>query len=328
MFLLKIIFFLIAFSSLSSHEVPLNIVIIGGGPAGLATALEAKSAGANVTIIEKREGYDRERFIFLLEPTLNFLDKWEVSIPNLIIFDGEKKTGLTNIKELETALFQRVKAFGIPKILGEFKELRDRKAIILQQNKIVELAYDLLVGADGPHSTTRDFLDVGTKKYGQAFGSISILPFPRSEKLEFILPFKHGAIFINKIVVPIGTIFAIQGKELSKEMICAALIDLGWTEEALSLSSNKGMYMDHIEVALQQSATFSNTKESAIILGDAAASASFLRGMGANCAIEEAMIAGHLFKTELNPSDFSAFNEAMQNITDKFIEDSAFLFNE
>jgi len=62
-------------------------------------------------------------------------------------------------------------------------------------------------------------------------------------------------------------------------------------------------------------------------LGDAAATASFLRGKGVNFAIDEALAAGQLIRSKLSPSGFLEFEIAMKQITDNLIEDSAFLFD-
>lgn len=61
---MKRILFLLVFgvcSHLFCSDAPLSIVIVGGGPAGLATAIVAKEQGAQVTVIEKRASYSREQ---------------------------------------------------------------------------------------------------------------------------------------------------------------------------------------------------------------------------------------------------------------------------
>jgi 2-polyprenyl-6-methoxyphenol hydroxylase-like FAD-dependent oxidoreductase len=331
MLFLRTLFILIS-CSLSNHllcrEEPLSIVIIGGGPAGLAAAIEANEAGANVIIVEKREQHTREQFVFLLEPALNLLNKWKVSIPEMFVgIDDGEKIGLTKIKNMEVGLSKRVHELGITKIFGEFTELNDGKAIIAQQNQKLELPYDLLVGADGTHSFVRDALKITSNLYGQTQGLIAIIPMlAKNESMEFISPIRCGSLFINKIIIPSAVIVSAQGDELSKEILASAAMQNGWQNEAASISSGQARFFENVEVVLQQSAEFSNREKSAILLGDAAASASFIQGLGANCALETAMIAGLFFKTEQKDSDYAAFNQAMQIATDRLTKDSAFLF--
>ncbi len=324
--LILAIFYL--FNPLTSRETPLSVVIIGGGPTGLATAIEAKVAGANVVIVEKRERYSREQFVFLLDPALGFLNKWKVFVPELILGEeAGEKVGVMRIKDLEIALAQRVNELGIPKIFGEFQNLKDEKVVISQQNRKIELSYDILVGADGTHSAVRDHLKITSTHYGDALGSIAVIPIPiGNENMEFIEPFSCDTLFFTKIVIPSTTIISAQARELSKQLMVSGAIQCGWLEEADFIFSDKAKYFADIEIRLQQSKTFSDIKKSAILLGDAAASASFLVGMGANCGLETAMVAGRFFRTEQNEIDYVDFNHAMQDITDRLINGSLFLF--
>lgn len=331
MLLIKICFLFLAlsvFHPLMSQSPLPSIVIIGGGPTGLAAAIEAKAAGANVTIVEKREQYLREQYIFLMEPALNLLDKWEVVIPELLVdYDDGEKVGAMKIKHLEIALDRRVSELEIAKIIGEFQELKDGKVIISQQNGQIAIPYDLLIGADGTHSAVRDYLQISSTYYGNAEGSITLIPLRQeNESMEFIEPFRCGSLFLTKIVIPPYILISAQGMELSKEIVLSAAIKCGWLEEAKLISSNEVNYCGNIKISVQQSDTFVNIEKSVIILGDAAASASFLQGLGANCALETAMIAGHFFKTKQRETDWLTLNHAMQRATDSLIQESLFLF--
>ena len=294
----------------------------------LQQLLKQNSEGQTSLSLKKGKTTQENDTFFLLDSSLKFLDKWQVQIPNLILLDDhEVIIGLTTVKNLELGLAERVNTLGIPKILGEFIEFGEGNIFIEQQGVKFEMPYDLVVGADGSHSAVRECLGIVTKNYGEAIGSIIYLPYPKGENLEYILPFQSGPLFLNKIIVSIGTIIATQGKELSKEIFISEVLTQGWTEEALAMSNNEGRCIDNIEILLQQSVTFSNSKKSVIILGDAAASASFLQGKGANSALEGAITAGRFFATEMTDEDYSNFDNEMQRITDRLIKDSNYLFD-
>ena len=58
-----------------------DVLVIGGGPAGLATAIEAADSGAQVTVVEKRKSYSRSQSVFLFDASIKLLEKWKVNIP-------------------------------------------------------------------------------------------------------------------------------------------------------------------------------------------------------------------------------------------------------
>src|SRR3990172_4140305 len=109
--------FLFVFSSLHAT----SVTIIGAGPAGLAAAIESQMAGAEVTIIEKRQAYSRPQWLFLDEQSLALLEKWHVTAPSLSTFSTENgKMGIVQINQLEYALAARVQALGITRLQAEF----------------------------------------------------------------------------------------------------------------------------------------------------------------------------------------------------------------
>jgi flavin-dependent dehydrogenase len=65
-------------------------------------------------------------------------------------------------------------------------------------------------------------------------------------------------------------------------------------------------------------------------VGDAAASASFFQGMGANTALQTAEIAGRFFQDvkSIDRKRYEDFERAMKEATDALIEDSKFLFTQ
>lgn len=313
------------FNQLMGAEKPLSIVIIGGGPAGLATAIEAKEAGADVVVVEKRESYTRRQIVFLFDSSLQLLNKWRVSIPNMMIESEEDGWAFARINQLEEGLAQRVADLGIRILFGEFKGIREKNAIISHEGEEVKLPYDLLVGADGVESSVRKELGITTKQMGKAQGIIAII-YKENPQVDFFLPTWSESLYINNISLSTATVISAQGENLSKQQLAAAAREMGWLQEAERISSNKASLFENIDIALQKANQFSSREQAALLIGDSAAVGSFLQGMGANVALESAAIAGQFFRSEQKEKDYRIFNRAMKKATDRLIEDSAYLF--
>ncbi len=324
----------------SSEQKPLSVVIIGAGPAGLSTAIEAKNQGAKVTIIEKRKNYSRNQVLFLEDASIKLLDKWKVVVPQMTVIemgDGEK-IGFTLIKNLEEALDYRIKLMGIKKVQGEFIDFQKGESAVQVQtknNERVNFFYDILVGADGSHSSVRSKLGIDLNVYGIGDAVWSRVAIKDEKQMAAILPpILIDGFFVRLIQTPAGSIiFAQSVKErtkIGKEKLEQLVRGCGFKNEAEAIACDQAVFSDTMEVRLQQAKTFSDEKKSAILVGDAAATASFFQGKGANTAFKTAVCAGGFFRMvqEKNKEAYSVFNQAMKEVTDVMIEDSRFLFNE
>ena len=159
-----LILFLASFCIYSSIAAD-RVVIVGGGPVGLATAIEAITSGHEVTLIEKRDSYTRKQTIILDEDSLKLLQHWNVSLATcrIIPIAEDKQIGMVVIQDLEMALKERASLLGLHYILGQYTMLRDN-TIVVESNQITkEIAYDILVGADGVKSKVRE--DACLEKY-------------------------------------------------------------------------------------------------------------------------------------------------------------------
>ncbi|HUD01888.1 MAG TPA: NAD(P)/FAD-dependent oxidoreductase [Rhabdochlamydiaceae bacterium] len=323
-----IIFILILFNLelfADQSKEPPSVVIIGGGPAGLATAIEAHQSGAVVTVVEKRDSYSRPQILFLLNSSIKLLEKWKVAIPQMRVIDlGDgDRIGFVQIKHLEESLENRVKELGIQKITGEFKELSPNALLVTSQDKELILSYDILVGADGVHSRVRDALGISMNVLGTGKGAFAVIRQTTSTEVDISPAIKQDGLFLRRMKVPSASVIFIQSSiDASKNLLQKAIKEQGWHNEAEQL--DKAIIGTDIPITLQQAQTFSNEKESAILVGDAAATASFFQGMGANTALKTAEIAGNFFKNYR--TSYQEFNRAMKNTTDELIEDSRFLF--
>lgn len=342
------LFFIISFSSqIAAENSPksLSVVIIGGGPAGLATAIEAHLQGADVTIVEKRNTYSRLQTLFLLDPAMRLLKKWH-AIPSqmkVLELTGDIQMGVVKISALEEGLVARVKELGIRKILGEFRDFKEgavKTILVTCDDKELSLPYDILVGADGAHSVVRERLGIRCTRFGEVQGISAFIPLTQSSALDISPPMQKRGHFIRRITAPSGSIiFAqripgalVQNDKISQSTLEELVQDCNWEKEALVIRENKAKITAsinaNITVLLQKANTFSDEERGVLLVGDAAAVASFFQGMGANTAFQAASIAGNFFiKLQRHDMDaFSSFNQQMKEATDALINDSKFLF--
>lgn len=315
---------------------PLTVLVIGGGPAGLATALEATAHGCDVTVVEKRDAYSRLRWLFLWDYSLKLLEKWEVNTPQMRVADpGDGSLiGFVQIKHLEEQLEKRARESGVKKIQGEFRGFGANQTAVITTfgKKEQALFYDILVGADGTHSNVREALGIEKACWGTAQGAVAIVPDvdagPTGFDISPALKKEDG--FLRRIKMPSASFVFVQfPQRASVSDLQKTVKAQGWSEEAGKLGDNRAIVLADIDVSLQQAKAFSSEIKSAILVGDAAATASFFQGMGANTALKTAEVAGRFFK-EMQSHDKAAFlnfNQAMKETTDAMIEDSAFLFN-
>lgn len=317
-----------------------EVLIIGGGPTGLATAIEAHKKGAHVTIIEKRASYSRPQFVFLLKSSLDLLESWNVALSHLQVLDfGGEHMGLVRIKNLEKGLNARIKELRIKKIQGEFRALeKDKKeAIVAISGENISLPYDFLVAADGVHSKVRDFAGIECECLGQAVGVWTFVPFKDHSRGVDVSPIlKKEDYFIRRISVPTGSIIFLQSfthdtelfAHISLEDLKEKVAKCEWFLEVEKLETEPVIIADNVSILLQKAKTFSSSQKGVLVLGDAAATASFFHGMGVNTSLQTAVLAGDFFQNSDRQAAYVDFNHKMEEVTDQLINFSRFLFEE
>ena len=327
------VFFLLAVIHLTAN--PSSILVIGGGPTGLGAAIEARKSGADVILVEKRDTYTRQTTLFLYTVTLELFEKWNVPIPLMeeLEFKGERR-GFVFTKDLETSLAHRADTLGVQRIQGEFIDFikGSHTAIVQTADGNKYFPYDILVGADGTHSRVREKLGIACHSLGKSIGGISIVPAINSEKKIAVEIQPHTEVFAKKVSVPSATILFIQNKPdtpfkslNSNEMIRFAS-EVGWQEEAMKMEMGNLFTIENIPIYLQRAATFSDSIQGVILLGDAASSASFYQGTGANFSFKTIQLARELFRNWQKEDTYAQFNHDMEIEATKLINISLPLF--
>ncbi len=309
--------------------------MIGGGPTGLGIAIEARQLGIEVILVEKRSSYTRQNVLFLYPSSLALFDAWGVSVPMMERpeYKGEER-GLVLIHYLEEALRERAEILGVEVVEGEYIDFIEDAPIALIQTEAGKkrVFYDLLIGADGTHSKVREQLQIDNLLLGEAMGIISDIPKENLDKEVTVENLIHDDAFAKRVFVPHSTLVFMQTvpKKMTLDFALVKMIqiasELGWNEEVAKMMQGELSLIENVPIYLQRSSTFSDPKKKAIIIGDAAASASFYQGTGANFSLKTTQIAKELLESDLDLASFEKFNQMMSKEVDWLIDISLPLF--
>lgn len=319
----------------AAEEKPLKVVVIGGGPTGLSAAIEAKAAGADVVVVEKRDQYTRENTLFLPSGSLALLEKWGAMVPKMQrLFLKEEKRGFVLIKDLEEDLAKRVHELGILVLRGEFKDFVDAEklAVIDCSGEKIELPYDILVGADGMHSRVREKLGISISCLAQGICSAAMVAARNTENMIGCDNRQNEEIFIKKITIPFASVLLMQNKpnqnleSIGKNDLIKYSREMGWLEEADLIAAGSAWILENVPVCLQRAAVFSDRQRSAILLGEAAGCTTYYRGNGAHYSFKTVAFAGDFFQHFYEENAFDSFDLNMEKEIDEFIQESRSLF--
>ncbi len=314
---------------------PISVIVIGGGPTGLGAAIEAKEAGSDVILVEKRSTYTRQNTLFLYPKTLEILAYWNADIPLMerLEFKGERR-GFVLIKDLEESLSARADELGVQRIQGEFMDFLENShtVIIHTESGNAQLHYDVLVGADGSHSKVREKLGIGSSSLGEARGGIAMVPAENPEGKITAEIQSHVHVIAKRVCVPSATILFMQNQpdtptqNFSRNEMIRLASEMGWQEEAMKIEDGGLFEIENIFIPLQRSVAFSDPARDVILLGDAAAAASFYQGTGANFSFKTTQLAKDFFANWPHRQPYEQFNRDMETEVNGLIATSLPLF--
>lgn len=148
-----------------------DLVVVGGGPIGLATAIEARLAGLDVIVVEPREGpIDKACGEGLMPGAVAALDRLGVhadgcDLAGIAYLDGETRAehrfqrgpgrGIRRTV-LHAALADRAHQLGVRRIVGKVTGLRqDAVGVRVALGASRDLLTPWMIACDGLHSTVR-----------------------------------------------------------------------------------------------------------------------------------------------------------------------------
>lgn len=311
---------------------PISVLIIGAGPAGLVSAIEASMEGCEVTIVEKRNGYFRSQPIAVWDNSLQMLKKWNISVTEMIVseLDEGNRVGLARIKYLEKHLSKKCDDLGVKRIRGEFLGFApELSAYIKTAEKEMIIPYDILIAADGFHSKVREMLSIPIEMFTSAKGAYVIIPsfLHTQKKLDFtkVIPYKDCFMRIIRAAGLMTVITMQSAEQTSLEKIRFLLQDQGWNQEVAAIDAGYvSEVVENIPIVVGKAQTFCSPKKSALLIGDAAISLNFLYGDGLNAAFYS-MDIFRSFLEEWQKDKvraFEEFNSSMEELSDKTIERS------
>lgn len=308
------------------------IVIIGEGPAGLATSIVARLQNFRVILIKKRENYIREQIIFLKMSAIKFLKRINVLrfLKIEMIQLNSTVQALIPISQLEKALYLVAQSLGVIVIQGQFKKIESHCVVLSDRRRI---SYRILVGADGAHSKVREALNIKCNKVGLKTLAASVF-IPKQMEKSQVQEASTNQFFLRNVHVHSGIFLLLHVrtiKELpyaNKQALVSAASSCGWEIEAEMIKKkNDCVLIENVEVGLQQATAFCDSSQDVILVGDSTTTGSFYLGRGVNLAFEIVEVAEKFFALKRAVAAYDWYNQQVKKLSDALIRSNLPLFS-
>lgn len=308
-----------------------SVVVVGEGPAGLATSIVAKLQGHNVILVKKRNGYDREQIIFLKMSALKLLKRINVLgfLKIEIVRLNSSIQALVSISRLEEVMHAVAKKLGVTIIHEQFEKIDNHSIVLSNKQKI---PYGILVGADGAHSKVRDELNIKCNTIG--FQTLAASAFiPKTNEITHVQEVQTDKFFMRNVHVPSGSFLLMHVKlrneppEASKQALVKAALSCGWSSEAKLLQERICVVNQNVAVSLKQAATFCDSAKDVILIGDSTTTGSFYLGRGVNLAFEIVEVAEKFFTMGKDKDAYHWYNHQVKKLSDELVTSNLHLFS-
>ncbi len=298
-------------TELSSVAMAMEVVIVGGGPVGLASATATHKAGHNVTVVEERD-YNREQVLFMNPASCSYLETLglENACENLYVFGLNKQsngqTSLIHTNKLQNKLKDLATKNGVTFIHAKFEGFSqgNRKAIQTKtkDGEEIEIPYDILVGADGKNSAVRKSLNIEPEISKTAHARAALYRNTANQysdnTVELNVISENNLprdIYMSVTSAPPSADFQKAIFTQSKTVIEEA----NWKMMRKNQENAEDkLFLDFtFEVALSNTPTNVNIQKVVLLVGDATGTASYIFGNGLNTGFSEVVELEKVFQS-------------------------------
>lgn len=275
-----------------------DVIVAGGGPVGLACAIEARLAGLTVALIEPREGaIDKACGEGLMPGALPLLARLGVDPEGMPLLGIAYNSATRRVEHrfrdgagrgvrrttLHAALAARAAELGVQRIVGRVEALDQDTAGV----SVNGLRADWLLAADGLHSTVRRLvgLDLPVPRARRRFGITRHFELEPWSELVEIHWAERAEVYVTPLTPTLVGIALLGAPRTDFERAVASIPALGkWLRGLSSTSGLKGAGPFRQRAARPSSGRV-------LLVGDASGYVDAITGEGLRLGFEQARLA-------------------------------------